>query len=273
MNLVQGFIFYYKKDRWAGVSFFVKARLYQRIIQKIQYANWHYFLSPFRVLTKQFEQTIPLIDDNFEKYGNYFLDKRFPLNHESIVYSLGVLSNTSFDQAVANKHECPIYLYDPSIIATRHINRINHPKFKFEQIGIWDKDEDMLFYTPVYGGSPSMIFEYAGRQFTAHCKKLASVMKANQHTSMDVLKMDIEGAAPRILNHMLDIGVYPDQVLVEFERPTTSSIIDFLDFFEELRKLINRFEDAGYQTYRMPRDKGKYYSIEINFSKAHRKKK
>ncbi len=267
MNLVQGFIYYYKKDRWAGVSFFVKARLHQRIFHRIQLANWHYFFSPFRVLTKKFEETIPLIDSRFEQFGNYYLNSEFPLNSQSIIYSLGVLSDTSFDRAVADKYDCPIYMYDPSIIATRHINRINHPKLKFQQVGVWDKDEDMLFFTPVYGGSPSMIFEHPGRQFTAKCKKLSSVMEENNHSSMDVIKLDIEGAAPKILHHMLDTNVQPNQVIVEFERPETSSIVDFLDFFEQLRALIARFESLGYETYRLPRDKARYYSIEIIFTK------
>lgn len=267
MNIVQGLQHYYQKDKWKGVAFFIKARFYQRIVKRLKFANWHYFIDPYRVITKRYEETIPLIDEQFQICGNYAVSKLSPLHENSIVYSLGVLSETSFDQAVANRYGCKVYLFDPSIIATRHIKKISHPNFVFEQIGIWNENTEFTFSTPVYGGSPSMIFEHPGRQFIATCRTLPDVMAQFSHSHIDVLKLDVEGAAPTILEHALDSDILPQQVIVEFERKRSSAVTDLLQFFNEIDRLRARFRTLGYTEHRLPREKYSYYSLELIFVK------
>lgn len=266
MNFVQGLQYYYKKDRWHGVAFFVKARFYQYVTKKVKFANWHYFLDPYRVVTKRYEETIRLIDDSFIVLGNYAISGALPITRDSIIYSLGVLNETSFDEAISRRFGCNVHLFDPSIIATRHIKKLNNPKFLFQQIGIWNNDVELEFSTPVYGGSPSMMFEHPGRKFVAQCKTLPNVMKSLSHKNIDVLKLDVEGAERTILSHALDNNILPEQVIVEFERDkSTKRVEDLLAFFNEVDSLRARFKSMGYEEWRLPRTSNSFYSIEMVF--------
>jgi len=74
-------------------------------------------------------------------------------------------------------------------------------------------------------------------------------MKEHKHLKIDVLKMDIEGAAFVILNHLLSNNVYPKQIIVELERPFfiyNASLTDFLDYFIKRRKIRKKLKQTGY---------------------------
>lgn len=263
MSFFKGLKNYYKKDKWAGVRFFIRTRMYHRLFKHLIFADWHYVFDPYRVITKRYEEDIPLVDSQFQPYGNYFLYKPIKIKSNSVVYSLGVLNDTSFDKAIADEAGCQVHLFDPSIIATRHIKAMANKNFIFQEVAVWNKPSSMTFYTPTYGGSPSMVFDHPGRQFEANCKTLPMLMNEYGHSSINVIKLDVEGAAPTILHHMLDAAIYPEQVIVELERKKTKSVRDFLAFFRETDDLISRFRSLGYQVYRMPREAFKYYSLEL----------
>lgn len=84
-------------------------------------------------------------------------------------------------------------------------------------------------------------------------------MLANKHSNLDVLKLDIEGAALVVLNDMLDNDIFPSQIVAEFERPNTKKASDYISFYCDLNKLIDRLNSLGYSTHRLPREKYCYY--------------
>ena len=43
-------------------------------------------------------------------------------------------------------------------------------------------------------------------------------MKEYNQSTIDILKMDIEGASFEILNDLLDKNIYPNQIVVELEK-------------------------------------------------------
>ena len=264
-TLLKGMQAYYQKSGYSGVWFYLRMRFYNRFIKGLVFADWHYFIDAERVLTKRYEQEIPLIDNSFRQYGNYYLCDDCPLDEHSVIYSLGVLSDTAFDQALVERLNCPVYLFDPSIIATRHINKLQQPKFVFTEVAIWNAAGDMHFTTPLYGGSPSMVLTHSGRTFTAKAITLPEAMQLHGHKHLDVIKLDVEGAAPAIINHMLDNKIYPSQIVAEFERPKTGKAGDFFAFYSELQTLRQRLSSLGYQVWRLPRDKYRYFSLELIF--------
>ena len=145
------------------------------------------------------------------------------------------------------------------------MENIKNPLFIFEQIGIWDKTCTMEFTTPLYGGSPSMIAEHKGKRFSHECIDIKEVLERNQHSHIDILKMDIEGAAFNIIERIIDIGIYPKQIVAEFERMKRKTPNDFFQFYSRLMMLISQLETLGYRTYVIPRNDYKYFSIELNF--------
>ena len=255
-------------DGGTGMVYFIKHQIYNYFIRYFYQTKLSVYFNPERQIAKRYEQTLPIIEkDKFYKVGNYYLSNKYPLSSNSIIYSLGILNDTSFDQSVSDKYKCNIFMFDPSIIATKHIEEINNPKFIFQEIGIWVEKTNMRFSSPLYGGSPSMFLKHQGKVFNAPCERLSTIMDNNNHSHIDVLKMDIEGAAPPILNNMLDNKIYPNQIIAEFERPNGFCVKEFLDFYQTLRKLINRLESVGYIMGVIPREKFKYYSLELSFIK------
>ncbi|MEO9945571.1 FkbM family methyltransferase [Paraglaciecola sp.] len=260
---------YYHRDGRKGVVYYLKHRFYNKLIKPFRHSDLFVYLNPERVIARRFEKTLTVIEDGkFYKMGNYFLSNQYELSEDSIIYSLGVLNDTAFDQAVSDTFGCNIFMFDPSIIASRHLAAISNPKFIFREVAVWIEKTKMQFSSPLYGGSPSMILEHEGKTFEAQCEPLLTLMADNHHDIIDVLKMDIEGAAPFILNNILDNGIYPNQIIAEFERPNNKRVESFFEFYQVLRSLINRLEGLGYKIRVMPRDKFSYFSLELIFIKC-----
>ena len=68
-----------------------------------------------------------------------------------------------------------------------------------------------------HGGSITNYTGNANNSANLQCYKLKSLMSMNNHNKIDVLKMDIEGAAIEVMNNILDDNIFPEQIAVEFE--------------------------------------------------------
>lgn len=263
---INGIKRYYKRDGLSGVAYYIKHRIHNKIVNPVKHSDLLIPFSPKRLLAKQYEATFPVVDaQNFTMMGNYLICNKDQFTSDAIIYSLGVLSDTAFDEAISHKFGCPIYLFDPSNIAKDHIDKVNNPKFLFSQVGVWKETCDIEFSTPKYGGSPSMVLKWSGKQFTHRCVDLKEIMAQNEHEHIDLIKMDIEGAAFGVLNRMLDIEIYPRQIIAEFERPRGNDIKEYFGFYSDLIALNERLAALNYKAFCIPRKKFKYFSIELIF--------
>lgn len=245
------------------------AGYYKGIVKKIKHHNIHYFLDTKRVFTKEVLETFSKIDERHIKVGNYYLDKRLPLNSESIVYSIGILTEISFDEVVAEKFDSQIFMYDPTPISIDFMKQYKgHRNFNFFPFGAWIENKTLKFYLPNDAGSASVMKKNnQGEYFEAKCKTLQTLMKENQHDKIDVLKMDIEGAALPILEEMVKAHIYPNQIVVELERPS-DDIQENIDFFHRVMMLCNNLRTEGYEVFALPRAAYSYYCMELLFVKT-----
>ncbi|MDH5652084.1 MAG: FkbM family methyltransferase [Gammaproteobacteria bacterium] len=160
-------------------------------------------------------------DNKLERLGNYRIVAD-SLNSDSIVYSCGVAENIQFDEAVAAKYGCKVHMFDPTDKSRLYMKSVTNPNLDFHNIGIWSENGDIKFYHPNDPGSQNLsatnIF-HSDTYVSIPCKTIATLMSEFGHASVDVLKMDIEGAAFEVLNGILDSKVYPKQIVVELERP------------------------------------------------------
>jgi FkbM family methyltransferase len=241
---------------------------YKGFIKKVKHHNAHYFLDSKRVFTKELLGTFPKIDERHIEVGNYFLDKRLPLNSESIVYSIGILTEISFDIAVAEKFDSQVFMYDPTPVSIDFMKQYEgHRNFHFFPFGVWIENTILKFYLPNDAGSASIMSENnKGKYFEANCKTLQTLMTENQHDRIDVLKMDIEGAALPILEEMEKAHIYPNQIVVELERPS-GDIQQNIDFFHRVLTLCNKLEAKDYEIFALPRAAYSYYCMELLFVK------
>lgn len=143
------------------------------------------------------------------------------LSDNSVVYSFGIGEDISFDVGIIGKFDCNVWGFDPTPKCANWIERQNLPsRFHFHQIGLDSKEGMVEFFPPAnpehvsYSASPGAGQDKSG--ISAPVKPVEMIMKELGHTSIDVLKMDIEGFEYRVLEAILTTTVRPKQLLVEF---------------------------------------------------------
>lgn len=242
--------------------------LQNRVKRKVKYANAHYFLDYKRVITKEFLKNIPPINDTHLRTGNYFIDTNHLLDANSIVYSFGILKDIQFDVAMVDKFDCSVFMYDPTpqsieFMETHKANK----QLRFFPKGVWTEQTVLKFFQDPEGGSASAVFDFASSDyFDAPCDTIDSFMKENGHSNIDVLKMDIEGAALPILEYMQQNDIQPKQIIVELERPK-KDVDQLIDFFFRVNALLDYYRKNDYSIFKLPKEKSKYFSLELLISK------
>ena len=86
----------------------------------------------------------------------------------------------------------------------------------------------------------------------------------------DVLKLDIEGAAIKVLQDVIDSQIEPNQIIAEIEFSEEDDINEeeFNKWSLEIINLLNQFRDLNYKVYYQPRYSHIPYStIEILIQK------
>jgi FkbM family methyltransferase len=141
------------------------------------------------------------------------------IQKSSIVYSFGVGMDISFDLELIALRNCKIHAFDPSAdsadwIQTQSVDK----RFCFYAYGLGGVDGELAFRKPNIRGyySPSAVFSYPGEVHNLPVYTLKTIMKKLGHSSIDLLKIDIEGAEYLALENFLSDNIYPKQLLVEF---------------------------------------------------------
>ena len=220
------------------------------------------FLKKRRAIKKFGEKYLDKLDDkNIIPFGNYLL-KSDNINSDSIIYTFGVGTTLHFEEKVSEKYQCRVWCYDPTDCAVEFMRDRDYDKklINYFEYGIWINDEKVKFYTQDInkknsGGSITNLFENSEFKLL-QCNKLSTFMKMNNHSKIDVLKMDIEGAAIDVLNNVLDEKIFPTQIVVEFEFSESTAEFDedkFNIWKNKVVNLISKFRLNNYKCYNLPR--------------------
>ncbi|XP_067660769.1 probable methyltransferase-like protein 24 [Haliotis asinina] len=125
-------------------------------------------------------------------------DEPYRPGNPCLVYSFGINHDFTFDDDIAKLYGCEVYAFDPSMRESTHRRS---QSVHFAQLGI--------------GGEDTYI-----KRSGWHLMTLQSIMAMLDHTgrTIDVLKMDVEGAEWRSLRHMIRSRELSrvKQLLVEF---------------------------------------------------------
>ena len=207
-------------------------------------------------------------------YGGWIIPQDIQLDTNSIIYSGGVGEDISFDLLLSDKYKSQIVLIDPTHKAKRHFieaklffqdkeknkftgniqndyyNNIQNLNVSFNSFtyipfGLWDTETTLKFYKQSNKDyvSQSIIDGMFTQEYdTIQTKTIQQIMNENNHTHIDLLKLDIEGAEINVLHNMLDTGIYPTYLCIEFDL-----FLQRKDTDNQTKKLIDRL----LQTYRI----------------------
>jgi FkbM family methyltransferase len=138
------------------------------------------------------------------------------------VYSIGVGKDISFDEAMIRLHQAEVYAFDPTPDSIAWFEGIQPaPSMQFYPVGISAKTGVVDFYLPknpqhVSGSLLATELIDEGRKIQVSMKRLSDICAELQHTHIDVLKMDIEGAEYDVIPDILQTPVSISQLVIEF---------------------------------------------------------
>lgn len=155
------------------------------------------------------------------QYGGFYLSPDY-LDQNSIIYSLGIGEDISFDKAVIHQHQCQVYGFDPTPKSIHWIKSQNvHSNFHFYDFGISNRTEKIDFYLPknsehVSGSIITHKNINKDNKVNVEMKTLKDTMLQLGHQHIDVLKMDIEGSEYDVIENILNSDIPITQILIEF---------------------------------------------------------
>lgn len=165
------------------------------------------------------------------------------LSTESVIYSLGIGEDAAFDFELVRDRNVEVHGFDPTPNSAQWLTRQKKPGgFHFHPWAITEADGRIAIAPRVKadGSRSGDMFTIVAKASAAEhsievdAYSLETVMAKLGHRSIDILKMDIEGAEYGVLSSMLLTSIRPVQLLVEFHHrfpgisksSTTSAIRD-----------------------------------------------
>jgi len=139
----------------------------------------------------------------------------------STIYSFGIGEDASFDVEMIQRFGVTVHAFDPTPASIAWVGEQRLPReFVMHPYGLAAIDGDVKFYPPENPEhvSHTMLERPAtgDRAITVPVRSLQTIMRELGHESIDVLKMDIEGAEYGVVDALIISGTRPKQLLVEF---------------------------------------------------------
>jgi len=174
------------------------------------------------------------------------------IDANSVVYSFGVGEDATFDLELIRRFGVTIHAFDPTPRSIAWVEKQRLPKeFVLHKYGLAAVDGNATFYPPENPDhvSHSMLEKSVtnARAVTFPVKCLRTIMKELGHETIDVLKLDIEGAEYEVLESLIDDAIRPRQFLVEFHHRFTDAGIG------TTRQAVRALKKQGYGLFSVSR--------------------
>lgn len=180
------------------------------------------------------------------EYGGWGINLQC-LKSTSIIYSAGIGTDTSFDQALIRSLGAKVFAFDPTEHSCRWLSKQSlSEKFYHSAVGLADFDGHAVFELPPSG---HVSFQYRSQSDTADgvklpVKRLSTIMGELDHDYIDLLKMDVEGAEYGIIADMLASQLNVRQLLVEFHYEYGNK-----EELTRLRNTLKELRDGGFRVF------------------------
>lgn len=180
-----------------------------------EFRRWHLDLVALNALVR------PRGRHRLVDYGIALLPEVI-LQTDAHCYSVGVGEDVDFERRLSDESRAKQWLFDPTPRSIRFMSRSENKisRAEFRPIGVWKRDTRMRFHAPRNALHVShSITEPAGNNdgFDADCRTVRSVMKELGHESLQLIKLNVEGAEDQIIESMLQDGIRPTVIITTWE--------------------------------------------------------
>lgn len=177
-------------------------------------------------------------------YGGGWVATSF-LHPNSLVYSVGIGEEISFDEELHDLVPCKIVGFDPTPRASEFIKKISVPKnYLFIPVGIASTNGLRRFYFPadLTHVSMSLVHDAGAGYIDCDFLTLENIMSKLGHKFVDLIKIDIEGEEYSLIKDWLSRDFSPPvgQMWIEFHPPRAKASD------HETRKLVQHLKKLGF---------------------------
>ena len=168
------------------------------------------------------------------------------LTPKSVVYSVGIGEDTSWDEAMMHDHGLHVWGFDPTHKSIQYVKRKTAlgGNFHFTAEGLATQPGTLTFTKPANPDHVSMRQGHVGgmgETIDVPVNTLERWMEKNGHTHLDILKLDIEGSEYDVLEDWMTRKWFPmDQLLVEFHHR-------FLNDKSRHARVLSGLKDSGFE--------------------------
>jgi FkbM family methyltransferase len=221
-------------------------------------------MNKIKLLIKQILNKAPMLKNdianaNVEFHGsNYGGWSIFSgsINENSVVYSVGLGTDVSFDQSIIGKYNCKVFGIDPTPGVEDFIMKSNLKGFSYIKAGLAETTGQAKFFLPDNPEFISHSFksENTSEYILVDVYNLADLMKLNGHDKIDLLKCDIEGFEYGVINFLIEKNLKIKQLLIEFHH----GMYGFTN--EDTINSIKNLKDYGFKLFNIS-NTGREYSF------------
>lgn len=181
------------------------------------------------------------------------------LGAESVVYSLGIGTDITFDLSLIQAYGLRVEAFDPTPRAIEYVSSQVLPSgYRWHAVGIGARDGRARFFPPENPNhvSHTLVHREAtgSSAIEVEIRSLPTVLRELGHDRIDVLKMDIEGAEYEVLDDVLGHRLRVRQILVEFHHRFPEVGLD------RTRRAVAALNAAGYRIF-FSSESGEEYSF------------
>lgn len=187
------------------------------------------------------------------------------------LYSLGVGCNIKFDVEMIGRFDLDVHAFDPTPSSIEWIAAQSTPsRFNFHPWAVADHDGTIRFAPRrslslresddhsaemIYAVLPADLDDQPG-QIEVAAMALPNIAARLGHSSIEFLKMDIEGAEYDVIQTMVDTKLRPAQIVVEFHHrhPGRNKGMTV--------RAVQQLDDAGYSIFAIS-DSGREFSFAL----------
>ena len=225
--------------------------LYQlrRLTNKIEkrFGVTLFFLFPFRVILIILEKILLKSSYKIPSFANYKLDPNKLKKKGLNIISAGVGDDISFEEKVFyNFVTEKIILVDPGDESENIVSQ--KKKFFFEKAALFNEKKKIKIYKKT--GNKNLSIE---NLFDSDQHNLIDTITVNQimekykFNNIDIMKLDVEGVADKIITDCLSKNIFPVQICFELERPI--KILKQIDYFRRFIKTLSLLKKSNYILY------------------------